>query len=368
MERLLPTQAYSRFRDSHDLVTEGSRWVQAMALAHDWLYPFWTADERERIEGWLATELTHWVDTNRLTRASASPFRNDAARGVSGLVLAALTLYDVPEYAGVAQRALAYAHPYYEAINAAHVYAKYLAYARASLQQHFLSQQAFNRFSDSHDLVTEGSRFVQAMALAHDWLYPNWTADERAAIEQWLATELTNWVDTNRIRRASASPFRNDAARGVSALVLGGLTLYDVPEQAGVARRALAYAQPYYDAINAAHAYAGLGGGMAEGTFYGNFTAFAQTLTAEALLHRRRRTGRVHSLTVLRWRGCATRSTRAGQVISPTSSGTTCTSSRRSSAMRGAGPPDRRSTTAPRSCCSASASRARRPRARRTGP
>ena len=55
------------------------------------------------------------------------------------------------------------------------------------------------------------------------------------------------------------------------------------PAQSGVARRALAYAQPYYDAIDAAHAYAGLGGGMAEGTFYGNFTAFAQTLTAEAL-------------------------------------------------------------------------------------
>jgi hypothetical protein len=160
---------------------------------------------------------------------------------------------------------------------------RYLTYARGSLRQHFLSQQAFSRFSDSHDLVTEGSRFVQAMALAHDWLYPFWSADERAAIEQWLATELTNWVDTNRIRRASASPFRNDAARGVSALILGGLTLYDVPEQSGVARRALVYAQPYYDAINAAHAYAGLGGGMAEGTFYGNFTAFAQTLTAEAL-------------------------------------------------------------------------------------
>ena len=50
-----------------------------------------------------------------------------------------------------------------------------------------------------------------------------------------------------------------------------------------VAQRALAYAQPYEDAIISAHAYAGLGGGMAEGTFYGNFTAFAQTLTAEAL-------------------------------------------------------------------------------------
>ena len=121
------------------------------------------------------------------------------------------------------------------------------------------------------------------MALAHDWLYPYWTADERAAIEQWLATELTHWVDTNRLRRATASPFRNDSARGVSALVIGALTLYDVPAQSGIAQRALAYAQPYHAAILAAHTYAGLGGGMAEGTFYGNFTAFAQTLTAEAL-------------------------------------------------------------------------------------
>ena len=160
--------------------------------------------------------------------------------------------------------------------------ATYLGYARHSVER-LLPTQAYSRFRDSHDLVTEGSRWVQAMALAHDWLYPFWTADERERIEGWLATELTHWVDTNRLTRASASPFRNDAARGVSGLVLAALTLYDVPEYAGVAQRALAYAHPYYEAINAAHAYAGLGGGMAEGTFYGNFTAFAQTLTAEAL-------------------------------------------------------------------------------------
>ena len=56
-----------------------------------------------------------------------------------------------------------------------------------------------------------------------------------------------------------------------------------MPAQSGIAQRALAYAEPYHAAILAAHTYAGLGGGMAEGTFYGNFTAFAQTLTAEAL-------------------------------------------------------------------------------------
>ena len=158
----------------------------------------------------------------------------------------------------------------------------FLGYARRTVGR-FLDRHAYVQFTDSHELVTEGARWVQAMALAHDWLYPYWTADERAAIEQWLATELTHWVDTNRLRRATASPFRNDSARGVSALVIGALTLYDVPAQSGIAQRALAYAEPYHAAILAAHTYAGLGGGMAEGTFYGNFTAFAQTLTAEAL-------------------------------------------------------------------------------------
>jgi hypothetical protein len=158
----------------------------------------------------------------------------------------------------------------------------FLSYARQSVGR-FLERHAYVQYTDSHALVTEGSRLVQAMALAHDWLYPRWSVDERVAIEEWLGNELTHWVDTNRLGRASASPFRNDAARGVSALVLGALTLYDVPAQSGIAQRALAYAQPYHDAIAAAHTYAGLGGGMAEGTFYGNFTAFAQTLTAEAL-------------------------------------------------------------------------------------
>jgi len=158
----------------------------------------------------------------------------------------------------------------------------YLAYARNSVAQ-LLTTQAYERYRDSHELVTEGSRWVQAMALAHDWLYSRWSPDERARIEQWLGAELTHWVDTNRIVRASPSAFRNDAARGVSGLLLAALTLYDVPEQNGIAQRALAYLQPFYNAIIAAHAYAGAGGGMAEGTFYGNFTAFAQTLTAEAL-------------------------------------------------------------------------------------
>ena len=158
----------------------------------------------------------------------------------------------------------------------------YLGYARRTVGL-LLAKHAYEQFRESHDLVTEGSRWVEAMALAHDWLYPYWTDQERTAIAQWLHEEVTHWVETNRLARASASPFRNDAARGVAGLVLAALTLYDVPAHSGAAQRALAYAQPYYDAILAAHAYAGLGGGMAEGTFYGNFTAWAQTLTAEAL-------------------------------------------------------------------------------------
>ena len=110
----------------------------------------------------------------------------------------------------------------------------FLGYARQTVGR-MLERHVYVQLTDSHALVTEGSRLVQAMALAHDWLYPRWTADERDAIEQWLADELTHWVDTDRLRRASASPFRNDAARGVSALVLGALTLYDVPAQSGIA-------------------------------------------------------------------------------------------------------------------------------------
>jgi heparinase II/III-like protein/fungalysin/thermolysin propeptide len=159
---------------------------------------------------------------------------------------------------------------------------RYLGYARASVQR-VLATHLYNRFPDSHDLVTDGARWLESMALAHDWLYPYWTAEERAALEDWLATELTYWIDTNQFRRASSSPFRNDLARGVAGMVLTALTLYDVPMQSGVARRALGYVQPHYNAIIAAHAYAGLRGGMAEGTFYGNFTAWAQTLIAEAL-------------------------------------------------------------------------------------
>ena len=159
---------------------------------------------------------------------------------------------------------------------------QYLQYARNTVTR-LLTTHVYQRFTDSHVLVTEGSRWVEAMALAHDWLYPHWNADERTRIEQWLGDELTHWVDTNRLVRASASPFRNDAARGVAGLVLAALTLYDVPAQNGVAQRTLLYVQPFYNAIVAAHAYAGVGGGMTEGTFYGNFTAWAQTQIAEAL-------------------------------------------------------------------------------------
>lgn len=159
---------------------------------------------------------------------------------------------------------------------------KYLGYARGTLNR-IIQQQMFQRFSESHDLVTEGARWVEAVALAHDWLHPHWTAAERAAIDRWLRTEIDEWVDTNRIRRAAASPFRNDLARGTAAMVLAGLTLFDEPGFQATGRKALAHVRPYYESMIAAHAYAGAGGGMTEGTFYGSFTAWAQVLTAEAL-------------------------------------------------------------------------------------
>ena len=157
-----------------------------------------------------------------------------------------------------------------------------LGYARNSLR-FFLDTHTYHRWSDSHAIVTEGGRWIEAVALAHDWLHPRWSPEDRAAIEQWLGEELEHWMTTNRLVRASASPFRNDAARGVAALVLAGLTLFDVPAYADTARRALDHARPFYEAILRAHVHAGLGGGMAEGTFYGNFTAWSQTLLAEAL-------------------------------------------------------------------------------------
>jgi hypothetical protein len=160
--------------------------------------------------------------------------------------------------------------------------AKYLGLARQSMRA-VIERQAFHRFPDSHVLVTEGAQLVKAVALVHDWLYRFWTPDERSAMARWLQTEINEWVDTNRIGRASASPFRNDAARGTAAMVLAGLTLFDEPGLEGTGRKALGYALPHYNAILAAHTYAGAGGGLAEGTFYGNFTAWGQILATEAL-------------------------------------------------------------------------------------
>jgi hypothetical protein len=158
----------------------------------------------------------------------------------------------------------------------------YLGYARGSAR-FFLNTHTFRRWDDSHQIVTEGGRWIEAMALAHDWLHTRWSDEERGAIAQWLAEEIEDWTSRNRLVRASASPFRNDAARGTAALILAGLTLYDEPGHRGDAQRALAYAQPYYEAILSAHAYAGIGGGMTEGTFYGSFTAWGQALATEAL-------------------------------------------------------------------------------------
>ena len=159
---------------------------------------------------------------------------------------------------------------------------RYLGYARRSVAS-LLDTHTFTNWRDSHDIVTEGGRWIEAMSFAHDWLHDRWTPDERQRMAVWLDEEVDDWVGGNRLARASASPFRNDAARGTAALVLAGLTLFDEPGHEDAGRRALAHAQPYYEAMTAAHAYAGAGGGMAEGTFYGNFTAWAQTLVAEAL-------------------------------------------------------------------------------------
>ena len=158
----------------------------------------------------------------------------------------------------------------------------FLGLARQTMRG-ITERQMFQRFSESHALVTEGARQVEAIALAYDWLHPYWTAEERAAMAGWLRTEINDWVDGNRLTKASASPFRNDSARGTAALVLAGLTLFDEPGFESTARKALDYASPYYHAMLAAHAYAGAGGGMTEGTFYGNFTAWGQVLATEAL-------------------------------------------------------------------------------------
>jgi len=159
---------------------------------------------------------------------------------------------------------------------------RYLGYARQTLAT-LLRTHTFTNWRDSHDIVTEGSRWIEAVSFAHDWLHDRWTPDERASIASWLDAEVDDWVGRSRLARASASPFRNDAARGTSALVLAGLTLFDETGHEDTSHQALSHAQPYYEAMIAAHAYAGAGGGMTEGTFYGNFTAWAQTLVAEAL-------------------------------------------------------------------------------------
>jgi hypothetical protein len=160
--------------------------------------------------------------------------------------------------------------------------ATYLDFARRSLQ-FFLNTHTYVRWSESHDVVTEGGRWIEAVALAYDWLHPHWSPAERGAAARWLADEIDHWVDRNRLGRASPSPFRNDAARATAAMTLAGLTLFDETGYEATARKALAYVEPYLTSILDAHRYAGAGGGMAEGTFYGNLTAWAQVLTAEAL-------------------------------------------------------------------------------------
>jgi hypothetical protein len=160
--------------------------------------------------------------------------------------------------------------------------AQYLELARRSLQ-FFLNTHAYRRYPDAHQLVTEGARWLEAVALAHDWLYPYWSESERTQLANWLDEEGSFWVDTDRFVRASPSPFRNDGARGTAGLLFVALTLFDEPGHKATAEKILSYIEPYYRAMVAAHAYAGMGGGMAEGTYYGNFTAFAQTMIAEVL-------------------------------------------------------------------------------------
>jgi hypothetical protein len=158
----------------------------------------------------------------------------------------------------------------------------FLTYARNSLQ-FYLTSHTYVRFTNSHDIVTMGYRWIEAVVFAHDWLYPYWTGTERQVIGVWLQEEIDHWVDSRRLERASPSPFRNDAARGVVGLFAAGLALFDESGFQAVARKALDHATPYYEEMLQAHAYAGLGGGMAEGTFYGNFTAWSQVVAAELL-------------------------------------------------------------------------------------
>jgi Heparinase II/III-like protein len=157
-----------------------------------------------------------------------------------------------------------------------------LRLARSSLR-HFLDQHTFTEWSDSHQMVTVGSRWLEAVALAYDWAYPLWTPRERTEMADWLRVEIDQWVDGDRISRASPSPFRNDSARGASGLVAAGLTLFDEEPYRASAQKALAYALSYYNEILQAHQYAGADGGLTEGTFYGSLTAWSQAMAAEML-------------------------------------------------------------------------------------
>jgi hypothetical protein len=159
---------------------------------------------------------------------------------------------------------------------------RYLNLARQSLR-HYLDRQTSAEFRSSHDLVTGGSRWLEAVALAFDWGYPHWTAAERREMADWLRREIDAWIAGDHVARASPSPFRNDMARAVSGLVAAALTIFDEPGYRPVADRALAHALPLYDEILESHASAGADGGLAEGTFYGSFTAWSQAAVAEML-------------------------------------------------------------------------------------
>lgn len=123
LRHYLDRHTYDEFRDSHAMVTGGSRWLETVALAYDWAYSYWTAAERREMADWMRREIDQWVSGDRITRASPSPFRNDTARAVSGLVAVALAIFDEPEYRAAADRAMAYALPFYEEMLAAHAYA-----------------------------------------------------------------------------------------------------------------------------------------------------------------------------------------------------------------------------------------------------
>ena len=157
-----------------------------------------------------------------------------------------------------------------------------LALARKSLR-YFLDRHTFTQYRDVHEMVTAGSRWLEAVALAYDWAYPLWTAGERDEMTSWLRAEIDYWVDGNRVAQASPSPFRNDLARGVSGLVAAGLAIFDEPGARGAGGKALAYALPFYQEILDAHRYAGADGGLAEGSFYGALTAWSHVMVAEML-------------------------------------------------------------------------------------